>query len=367
MLSDILGTLIAFISIILLLSIVVTAMVQVSQALLRLRSRNLMKGIAALIINARESDEEDTPPTRTERAQAKKEATRILNAPNISLMDRVQRPDDFWHYWLFGPKVSWVAPEELPKAIKHAGVDLGGSSSEDFAEEFRRSEGHFKKRFLRMARGWSIFWAIIVALIFQVSAPTLYNELSKDDERRDRIVADAEQLLGHQAESLQRLDYNLVAPEALDILATRHPELKPQIEEASGVGTTRGFILEELQLALEDVPQRDALVEEYDALIDEITERKFAETTEEVRFAMDRLSRYQIGVWSKGFDYYAVVSAERGIESIRWKIVLGVLMTAILLSFGGSFWFEQLRNVVALRDSLVKVGTGKDEKDKPAD
>ena len=57
MLSDILGIMIAFVSIILLLSILVTAVVQFVQAGLQLRARNLRKGLADLF---REFDQAKT-------------------------------------------------------------------------------------------------------------------------------------------------------------------------------------------------------------------------------------------------------------------------------------------------------------------
>lgn len=348
MLSDILATIIAFISIILLLSMVVTAMVQASQAILRLRSRNLMKGLAALLVNARTVDEETDPKAlKKARSDAKRDATRILNASNVALMDKVNEPDTSLRYWLLGPKVSWMHPDELPPALEEAKVSPGSKSPEELTEDFRKSETHLKKRFLLMTRSWSIGWALLVAIAFQISAPSLFSELANDAGRRDRIVADADHLLAHQAESLSRMSLDLVAPDALVILADRHAEYREQIEQAIGIGTTRMFLLEELDLALERVAERDELVAEYDLLLDEVADRKFEETAEEVKYAVDRLRDYHIELWPRGKEYYY-----RSPGGLQWAAIVGVLITAILLSFGGSFWFEQLRNVIALRDPL---------------
>ena len=49
MLSDVLGVLIAFVSIILLLSIVVTGLVQATQAVFRVRGRNLLTSVARFL------------------------------------------------------------------------------------------------------------------------------------------------------------------------------------------------------------------------------------------------------------------------------------------------------------------------------
>src|SRR5882757_8845223 len=49
MLSNIVGTLLAFVTIMLMLSLIVTSLVQFTQATLRLRGRNLLAGVAVLI------------------------------------------------------------------------------------------------------------------------------------------------------------------------------------------------------------------------------------------------------------------------------------------------------------------------------
>ncbi len=349
MLSDILATIIAFISIILLLSIVVTSMVQVSQAFLRLRSRNLMKGLAALLINTRAGTGSNAPvPTRNDRSEAKRDATRIMNASNIALMARVDNPDSAMRYWLAGPNVSWVNPDELEGAVEETGTDLGKGDVDELIENFKKSEMHLQKRFLRVTRGWSVFWALIIAFAFQVSAPALFNELSGDAERRERIVADADQILAYGAEALASSQLDLAAPEALEELAGRHEQHRERIEQASGVGTTRAFIIDELELALEGVPERNALVAEYDQLLDDITQKRFEETRETVEGAVEQLAQYDIELWPRGWEYYT-----EGPWNPRWGAIVGVLITAILLSFGGSFWFEQLRNVLSLRDSLA--------------
>jgi len=359
MLSDILATIIAFISVILLLSIVVTAMVQVSQALLRLRSRNLMKGLAALIVNTRHGrDANADVVTPKEKKQAKKDATKIMNASNVALMDRVDQPNSLIRYWIAGPKVSWINPDELEDAVTETRTDLGKGDAKQLTADFRKSETHLQKRFLRMTRTWSIVWALIVAIAFQVSAPTLFNELSRDAERRERIVADADQILAYGAESLASSQLDMAAPEALETLASRHEQHREQIEQASGVGTTRAFVIDELELALEDVAERDALIAEYDRLIDEIAQEKLGETRQRVEGAMEQLAQYDIELWPRGLKYYA-----EGPWDPRWDAIVGVLITGILLSFGGSFWYEQLRNVLALRDSMAGGAIKTDKKD----
>src|ERR1700751_2515186 len=107
MLSQVLGVLIAFVTVILLLSMVVTGMVQATQATLRLRSRNLQQGVASLLAKHAQS-----PLSASEYRGF---AARVLNHDNIAVLTKVDRPDS-WPRRLLGPKVSWVDPPELAKA-----------------------------------------------------------------------------------------------------------------------------------------------------------------------------------------------------------------------------------------------------------
>ena len=72
-LLDVLGVLIAFITIILLLSMIATGMVQATQALFRLRGRNLKRGIQAALQVARQNS----------AATAAKGARNVLDAPTL--------------------------------------------------------------------------------------------------------------------------------------------------------------------------------------------------------------------------------------------------------------------------------------------
>jgi hypothetical protein len=338
--------------VILLLSIVVTTMVQVSQAFLRLRSRNLMIGLAALIANARKgSGPAATNISRADRSKAKKDATTVMNADNVALMNRVDNPTSWFRYWILGPKVSWIKADELKDALISSNVGIESQLAERIAADFRKSEVHLQKRFLKMTRGWSVFWALIVAISFQVSAPTLFNELSRDNERRARIVADTDQLLVYGAEAYTQSGFDLVAPDALDALADANPNYADLIEQASGVGTTRAFIVDELELALEGLgaDDRDRLVAEYDNLLDKKAREQLEATRERVGHALGQLAQYDIELWPRGWKYYF---GETG-EPWNYGAIVGVIITAILLSFGGSFWFEQLRNLLALRDTMA--------------
>jgi hypothetical protein len=76
MLSNVLGILIAFVTVILLLSMVVTGLVQATSAVLRLRSRNLQRGVAALLSKYVDDGRS--------KSNYRGLAARVLNDPNLA-------------------------------------------------------------------------------------------------------------------------------------------------------------------------------------------------------------------------------------------------------------------------------------------
>jgi hypothetical protein len=368
MLMDVLGVAIAFITIILLLSIVVTAGVQASQAVLRLRGRNLVIGLAAALVNQKMRQGEAVG--FRERLRAKLDAMKVLSTRSLDPLSGpgVEGSDLFWcfKHYLAGPKVSWIQVEDLPAALTQVG--FGAEQIQQIQADFQRLEPHVSKRFEKVARGWSLAWALAVAVLLQVSTPALLRKLAADTEYRQRILASTDSDLNYAGEAMARLDYESAAATALEQLAGRHPELRGRIEQASGVGTNKAFIVEELRLALEGVDQQQKLVEEYGTLLDEAAASE-AETV--ARDALGSLAAYDIGLWPGGSGFYFKQPA-RAIDNTApgerrqagfvpgaadWQNIIGVLITAILLTLGAPFWFDRLRDIVGLRDRLASKTT----------
>jgi 3',5'-cyclic AMP phosphodiesterase CpdA len=194
MLSNVLGILIAFVTIILLLSMVVTGLVQATQAVLRLRSRNLQQGVAALLAKYSGSVES--------KMDYRGLAAKVLNSPKLALLERVDKGDSKMRR-LLGPKVSWAPPAELAGAIAHA-ADLLRAASPDRAvlspdaspqrieQDVVRMEPALRKRFQMFIRLWTIFWSLIVAVLFQVNTPDLLSSFGSQPASTAAYVAAAD-------------------------------------------------------------------------------------------------------------------------------------------------------------------------------
>jgi hypothetical protein len=277
MLSDVLAALVAFVSVVLLLSMIVTAMVQATQSVLRLRARNLLKGVGTLLRNHELT-------TATARMDVRAVASKVLNDDAVALIDKVAKPDSFMRHGVLGPKVSWAEPAALAKAIRNvtrtepavapAAAPAAKPAVDELQREIEAMEPGWRKRFQYFVRIITIAWAVVVAGGFQVSAPTLFSALSQER-------ALAEQIAKGNAE-IVRLASNSGEPDA-------------------------------------------ALAK-----------------------SAAKLDVFGIQFWKKGSDFY--VDRSQGHWDLRWDAIIGVLLTAILLTFGAPFWFEQLRNLAALRD-----------------
>jgi hypothetical protein len=173
MLSHVLGVLVAFVTVLLLLSMIVTGLVQATQAVLRLRSRNLQQGVAALL-------EKYSGGGLSSNAY-RGHAARVLNAPNLAILEKVDRGDSKLRRFL-GPKISWAEPAELAAAVATVAGSLSNAPAlkphEAIVQDVERMEPALKKRFQLFIRLWTIFWSLVIAAVFQVSTPELLSSFA---------------------------------------------------------------------------------------------------------------------------------------------------------------------------------------------
>jgi len=90
-------------------------------------------------------------------------------------------------------------------------------------------------------------------------------------------------------------------------------------------------------------PDKDAIVRRYGAIIDSTASHDIDTAIATASAAVDSLGSIDITPWGQGSVFYANAAN-----------IFGVLLTAILLSLGAPFWFEQLKNTASLRDALSK-------------
>jgi len=271
---------------------------------------------------------------------------------------------------VLGPRTTWVAARELAAAIRNteypeavAGTaapapDAPGAANKDMPPlaapndplviEIKRAEPAWCKRFQYFMRLITIGWSVIIAIGFQVSAPSLFASLSQDPARRALILGEQEEVMRIAREAIAEDEYDLVSDDALEKLAKLYPAFADDIAQAGNAAATKSELMQQLLDVLPDVPQRPEVVQAYSKLIDDVVKREATnardpgDTTAE---AVGKLAGFGITWWQHGEAYYRDADG-----TFNFSAFIGVLITAILLTFGAPFWFEQLRTLAALRD-----------------
>lgn len=214
MLLDIIGVFIAFAVTMLLLSLIVTAMSQAIQAVLRLRGRNLRYGLASAIGG------DDTEPTK----KSYQIAAEILNRCDDAALQRQAKPTSGGAA-LRGPAVSWLEPATLKSILESAvakkpnllGEGKDNKTVEDVVQSFERLDKPLRNRFELVMRGVSVVWALVIAGVFQVSTPHFVQELSTDSGRRAGIIAAAQSTLQQSREVASTLDNEDLSKKLLEV------------------------------------------------------------------------------------------------------------------------------------------------------
>lgn len=345
MLMDIIGVLIAFSVVMLLLSLIVTSLNQATQTTLRLRGRNLRYGVAAALNHE----------TAVPNSENLKEATRLLNATDDASLRKKTADPSTLKGRLLGPRVTWLDPDEMRSVLSDRGgtklasnthpSDAGSSSNADkVVERFKKLEKPLRNRFEIMMRAVSLFWAVVIAGVFQISAPELLKQLSSDPTLRAQTIAAAPAVLDTASrQSRTRESYDDIDATAIAKLAANHPDLRSVLHDLDTGVTYPEELSEQLADFIEDSNERGDIVEEFEGYLIAGLEQQRETALSNAREAGDQLSLINITPLQHGWRFYTD-------KPVRAQNIIGVLVTAILLMLGAPFWYDTLKNAVAWRD-----------------
>ncbi len=326
-----LDVVIAFSMVLLILSLIVTALVQAAVHVFSLRARSLQWGLERLLTTA----------LQRKRHKARKAARRVLE--DARGLTRSEGLPPGWVARFLNPVTTWIKPEEVAGRLRNAGVKH--IDDEDaLKQQFESMEDELSNRFAYRARLWAIVFAFLVAFGFQLSTPGLLRKLSDDPAMREKLVGEAQSLRQQAEEIIDAVpSYESVSAEALDQLAEAHPEIAEQLEEVSGMGADREDVVDEMRDVLGDVlgDESPDVVAEYEQLLDDLHAKEVEESLGDVDELATQLAAVDITFWPEGIAFYG--------DFRHW---IGVLMTTILLAFGAPFWFDTLGRLLQLKDFL---------------
>lgn len=353
MLTDLIATALAFIVVILLLSLVVTGITQLITATFRMRVRNLRRALTILI--------NDLKNGGNTRKDVRPLVDKTIDAANFGTLNA---PTDM-KAGLGLIRLTWIKNEDLVRSLKIAGVPMTAENAKKAERNYQLLEAYMEKRFALFARYITFVTALFVAILFQVSSTDLIRQLWTDADLRAKYVATADRLVGEEGDKYREavakstVDMQTIALEALDEISKKYEEEAGAFEEFSGKAGNEVDAREELSDILKDSPKRDEILAEYEKALDRRLSEAQQRGTVLTEDATAELAALDITPWRNGWDFYA----GSGCLGLHWSRVLGVLLTALFLTFGAPFWFERLKDVARLRDAVSgKSGTDKDGK-----
>ncbi|MHC4707149.1 MAG: hypothetical protein ACYS8I_08700 [Planctomycetota bacterium] len=291
-----------------------------------------------------------TTPARTTAPQSDDASSKIVTkakemAANIVESNALMRTEGSRWIKPFQAKASWILKEEL-ETLLYEVCQKGDELSTEVVEKamfwFSRMERGLSQRFCVITRYLTIACAVIVALVLQVNALTVLNRLSADPAFRAQAEKMAVDLLpDYETKYADQGSYEDVAAEALLELQKKYPKVE-EIEQVSGIGEGTTDTLEELSRILETNPDREAISSDYEKLVAKVHQERYDEAVSRFKEGMSILAKFDLKPFSGGVAFYR--------SPANW---LGLLITVIFLSLGAPFWFNALRGLVNLRDTLA--------------
>lgn len=305
-LLDTIDMVLAFAFVMLLLSMFVTVMVQLTQSAFKLRNRYLREAILRLAeeLGADEQDagriaDQILRPLSLDRdgssgqGRVRLRSNELVTA--VTAREFQSLIPAFAGAGLNETRAATVANVESPAGLNAAA--MMGALSQESLDSVQSFSG---AAFGRSIKGITIVWALIIAFVLQVSAPALLTTLSVDQDLRAQLVLGA------------------VAAEAGE---------RPSGETDEGM---------DMQQAIADA-----------------------------NAGYMELARFNLVPWSQGTGFYfdtasspEAVSAEAEpaaqgfLSRIQFSNLLGVGLTALLLMLGAPFWYDLIGKLVGLRDKL---------------
>ncbi len=307
-LSNSLGILIAFATLMLVFSLLVTSLVQATQSILRLRARNLWRGLTKIL-----EQENDQFPSDN--------AFKVLANSAPAVFSVVKNPGNFIKKF-FGPEVSWLDANQLDAALRKCEVTFSEGQIDNIVAQFDATQKTSSKRFQFWVGVLTVVWSVVIVAHFQLSTPELLTRLSADPEYRELLIKEAETF------AKSELDSGAAKGQVQDAKPKVQTDAEPQDVPKKGS-----------DLATNEQARKDKLEKQAIFYFPRDPERSFL-------FAADSAARL-------GFK-------------VLWADVPGAVLTVLLLSLGAPFWFNSLKTLVNLKDVLAK-DKGKDTDEKESD
>ena len=333
MLLDTLGIIIGFVTIVLLLSILVTAIVQTAANLMRRRHK-------ALVLGVKETNIEKTIEDLRGQIDAKDTNAATLIDLAVKTVAAVKTDS----------RVTWLEDKDVITPLLEANVPKAGIAVARHVLDHTRRV--MEDKYLQWSRGLTVAASIIVALWFGASTPELLERLRTDAEFRARAEAVGEQLAKETPDEYESIIGGAPGLRARSRFLAAHPEYTVQLGALRFEALAVDDLIANFETAMDSEPTRDQLAAEFRKLVEQELELESERSMQAAKRSISDLAG--IGIEPLADLSFYVEKTSTDATNIRWDRILGALFTAVLLSFGAPFWYRVLREFVGLKDALRK-------------
>jgi hypothetical protein len=383
-------TVISFAVVMLLLSLLVTALVQIAVTLLSLRSRVLKKGIVRLLeqvglgadaaaiakaVVCHQAVAAGKPcttalkkeeliqllsdlagsPTSPLSSNAKSLLNGVLQATTLPQMQALAGTIQTDLGKIFTTPTEVAQIKRIVDGATKGISNFGASVTAWFDMVMDRTTDEFR----RWTRWITIGCAVVLPFVFHVDSLQIFRQLASNPETRAKLVQMTDATLDKAAQVFALAEGSKsMASMAIQQACAKHPEIAA-VYELEGVPNglaTRAQGIAWLKVKFREPKDPDHLkvfMAAYDEKFDEYAAAQFqglAQCAKEVKTSLDdsALTIFELPDTSKDFwaDY-------RG----WWKDRMhfwGVLVTAVFLSLGAPFWYNALKQLSNLRPAIAQ-------------
>lgn len=126
----------------------------------------------------------------------------------------------------------------------------------------------------------------------------------------------------------------------------KNPGEREKLEALSGDGVTNHELaIQEIEEVVKGNAKAEGLKTQYDTLLTNEEKNEELRLKNQVANAKADLASLNFKIMPSGIEYYLIYDKAKSFENY-----LGVLISAILISLGAPFWFNNLQRIFAIRD-----------------
>ena len=329
MLADILGITLAFASVMLLFSMVVTTTVQAIQATLDLRYQNLRRGLLKVADHVDEISRDDL----------EKGLNKLLYfagpEKHSGVLNRIKK-------W-FAIRKTEISVEEFTALIEQELKIVDTLVLNRVTLAFSDLEQYMSKLYQRIMHLLSIVISLVLVFSCQLNTFELLTQLSADPQLREKYISMLEETTSQSSYLEPLKTYPELKQSALLTLAQNNVQYKTTINAID----SNSLSVDAIKNVLKQSPENSKLAKEFENTFIELIEKREHQAKEAVNGIASIGARYNFKIKHEVKQYYW--------DSQSWvSNLLGTLVSGALISLGAPFWFNAIRNITSMRDRTAK-------------